>query len=206
MSPRGRRPGGEDTRAAILDAARADFAEQGYEGTSLRGVARRAGVDPALVHHYFGGKAALFVAVMEIPVDPRALMDAIVAGPREEVGAGLVRTFLQVWDSPEGRLRFEAMVRSAVTHDDAARMLREFLTREIFARITRALTPPDAAGLAANHELRAGLAAGQMVGMAMMRYIIDFPAVAQASQEELVELIGPAMQSYLAPDLAGSSR
>lgn len=199
MTPRGRRSGGEDTRGAILESARADFAEKGYDATSLRGVARRAGVDPALIHHYFGGKAELFAQTMQIPVDPAALMEAIVAGPREDVGEALVRTFLRVWDSPEGRQRFEALVRSAVTHEEAARMLREFLTREIFGRITRRLTPDGATGTLGNHELRAGMAAGQMVGMAMMRYIIGFPSVVNASHDELVELVGPTIQRYLAP-------
>jgi AcrR family transcriptional regulator len=199
VSPRGRRPGGEDTRGLILDAARAEFAEQGYDATSLRGIARRAEVDPALVHHYFEGKPALFAQVMDLPVDPSALIDRVLARPREEVGAALVRTFLDVWDSPAGRERFQAVVRSAVSHDEAARMLRQFLTREIFGRIATELTPDHAAPGQPSAEVRAGLAAGQMLGMAMMRYIVDVPAVVSASQEELVTLVGPTIQRYLAP-------
>jgi AcrR family transcriptional regulator len=199
MSPRGRRPGGEDTRSTILDAARAEFAEQGYDATSLRGIARRACVDPALVHHYFDGKPALFAEVMDLPVDPSALIDRVLAGPRERVGAALVETFLDVWDSPAGRQRFQAVVRSASSHDDAARMLREFLTREIFGRIAVELTPASGADGLPAPQLRAGLAAGQMLGMAMMRYVVDFPEVVQASREDLVGLVGPALQRYLAP-------
>lgn len=197
MSPRGRRPGGVDTRQAIVEAARVDFAEQGYDGTSLRGIARRAEVDPALVHHYFGGKPQLFAAVMDIPADPAALISAVVAGPRDQVGESLVRTFLAVWDSEEGRQRFQALVRAAVTHEDATRMLREFLTREVFGRVVRELSTDGER----SHELevRAGLAASQMIGLAMMRYIVEFPAVVDATHDELAALVGPTIQRYLAP-------
>lgn len=197
MSPRGRRPGGVDTKQAIIEAARVDFADQGYDATSLRGIARRAEVDPALVHHYFGGKAQLFVAVMDLPVNPTELIDAIVAAPRDQVGERLVRTFLTVWDSVDGRQRFQALIRSAVTHEDATRMLREFLTREIFGRVLRAMAQP---GERADHlELRAGLAASQMVGLAVMRYIVEFPAVVDASHDDLAAQVGPTIQRYLAP-------
>ena len=197
MSPRGRRPGGVDTRQAIVEAARVDFAEQGYDGTSLRGIARRAEVDPALVHHYFGGKPQLFAAVMDIPADPAALISAVVSGPRDQVGESLVRTFLAVWDSEAGRQRFQALVRAAVTHEDATRMLREFLTREVFGRVVRELSTEGepSAGL----EVRAGLAASQMIGLAMMRYIVEFPAVVDATHDELAALVGPTIQRYLAP-------
>ncbi|MEO6413764.1 MAG: TetR family transcriptional regulator [Pedococcus sp.] len=197
MSPRGRRPGGVDTRQAIVEAARVDFAEQGYDGTSLRGIARRAEVDPALVHHYFGGKPQLFAAVMDIPADPAALISAVVDGPRDQVGEALVRTFLAVWDSPDGRQRFQALMRAAVTHDEATRMLREFLTREVFGRVVRALAADGEPS--ADLELRAGLAASQMVGLAMMRYIVEFPAVVDAEHDELAALVGPTIQRYLAP-------
>jgi AcrR family transcriptional regulator len=197
MSPRGRRPGGVDTRQAIVEAARVDFAEQGYDGTSLRGIARRAEVDPALVHHYFGGKPQLFAAVMDIPADPAALISAVVTGPRDRVGESLVRTFLAVWDSEAGRQRFQALVRAAVTHDDATRMLREFLTREVFGRVVRELSAEGEPS--AGMELRAGLAAGQMVGLAMMRYIVEFPAVVDATHDDLAALVGPTIQRYLVP-------
>ena len=181
----------------ILDAARSEFADAGYDSTSLRGIARRAEVDPALVHHYFGGKAQLFAAVMDIPADPAVLIRRIVEGPREDVGEALVRTFLALWDSPEGRPRFQALIRSAITHEEATRMLREFLVREIFGRVVRGLAREGEP--LADVELRAGLAASQMVGLAMLRYIVEFPAVVQASHDELARLLGPTIQRYLAP-------
>jgi AcrR family transcriptional regulator len=182
-----------------VSAARSEFAARGYDATSLRAIARAAEVDPALLHHYFDGKAALFAEVMDVPADPRVLIEAVIQGPRERVGEAMVRTFLTIWDSPEGRARFQGVVRSAVTNEDAARMLREFLVREIFGHITRDLTPPGATGLSADPELRAALAAGQMVGVGMMRYVVGFPSVVHASQDELVALLAPTLQHYLAP-------
>lgn len=199
MSPRGRRPGGGDTRAAIVAAARKEFAARGYDATSLRGIARAAQVDPALLHHYFDGKTALFAEVMDVPADPRVLIEAVIQGPRERVGEAMVRTFLTLWDSPEGRARFQGVVRSAVTNEDAARMMREYLVREVFGHIAQALTPANAAGPLDAPELRAALAAGQMVGVGMMRYVLGFPSVVHASQDELVALLAPTLQRYLAP-------
>lgn len=196
MSPRGRRPGGVDTRAVIVEAARTEFAAQGYDATSLRGIARAAGVDPALMHHYFGGKPQVFAEVMSIPVDIASLVGGVVSAPRERVGEVLVRTFLRVWDEPDGRLRFQALMRSSVSHEEAARMLREFLVREIFGKVTSAFAGQDPP---AGVELRAALAAAQMVGMAMLRYVLEFPAVVEATPEELVAQLGPVLQGYLVP-------
>lgn len=188
---RGRRPAGEDTRSAILDAARAEFSAKGYDSSSLRAIARHAEVDPALIHHYFEGKAALFVESMSLPVNPSSLIDAILAGPREEVGERLAGTFFDIWDSPQGRERLVALIRSAVIQEEAARMLREFLVREVFGKVALSMKVPQP-------ELRAGMAAAQMVGVAMMRYVIGFEPVVRASTEEMVALVGPTLQRYLA--------
>lgn len=187
---RGRRPAGEDTRAAILDAARAEFSAKGYDASSLRAIARLAEVDPALVHHYFDGKAALFVESMSFPVNPSSLIDAILAGPPEDVGQRLAATFFDVWDSPQGRERLLALIRSAVSQEDAARMLREFLAREVFVKVATAMDVPQP-------HLRAGMAAAQMIGLAMMRYVIGFEPVVRASADELVALVAPTLQRYL---------
>ena len=188
---RGRRPAGEDTRAAILDAARAEFSAKGYDACSLRAIARLAEVDPALVHHYFDGKAALFVESMSLPVNPSFLVDAILAGPREQIGERLAGTFFEIWDSPQGRERLVALIRSAVSNEDAARMLREFLVREVFGKVASSMDVPQP-------HLRAGMAAAQMVGVAMMRYVIGYEPVVHASTDEIVALVAPTLQRYLA--------
>jgi AcrR family transcriptional regulator len=189
--PRGRRPGREDTRGLILEAAREQFASIGYDGASLRGIARAAGVDAALVHHYFEGKSELFVAALEFPANPREVVSTILAGGPEGVGERLARSFLAVWDSPAGRERIGALLRAAATQEDAARMLREFVTREIFGRVVAELGTADA-------ELRAGLAASQMIGLAFLRYVLVLEPLASAPADVLVTRLAPTLQAYLA--------
>ena len=190
MSPRGRRPAGEDARAQIVEAARAELAAKGYDGTSLRGVARAAGVDPALVHHYFDGKAAVFAAAMEVPVDPRVVVDGILEAPDDRLGESLVRGFLHVWDTPAGRERIAALLRSAATHDDPMTLLRQFLLHEVFGRVAGRVGPQDL-------ERRAALVATQMIGLAFARYVAGLPGVADAEPDELVAAVGPVIQRDL---------
>ncbi|KRB43743.1 MULTISPECIES: TetR family transcriptional regulator [unclassified Terrabacter] len=187
---RGRRPGGVDTRAAIVDAARKSFAAKGYDKASMRGIAREAGVDPALVHHYFEGKAALFAETLDVPVNPAELIERITAGDVDRLGWRIVETFLTVWEPPERRDALVALVRSSMTSEEAARMLREFLGREVFGRIA-------ASTGAADPQLRGALAASQMIGLVVARYVIRVPAMAEATREELVERIGPVLQHHL---------
>src|SRR5918912_3100625 len=97
--PRGRRRAGEDTRAALLDAARVEFTERGFDGATVRAIAQRAAVDPAMVNHWFGGKDGLFVAVMEIPVNPDEIIPRILHGDPEQVAERILRIFLSVWDT-----------------------------------------------------------------------------------------------------------
>jgi AcrR family transcriptional regulator len=186
----GRRPGPTRTRGAILDAARAAFAARGYDAVSVRSVAREAGVDPALVHRFFGSKEQLFVAALELPVAPGALVAAVLADGVEGVGERLVRTLLTLWDAPGGFAPFLALVRGAVDNEAAATMLREFLTREVLGRIAAAAAPDRA-------ELRASIAGSQVVGLAMARYIVRVPPLADAEREEIVAAVGPAIQRYL---------
>lgn len=200
MSPRGRRPGGEDTRAAIIAAARAEFAQRGYDGTSLRGVAREAGVDPKLVHHYFDGKTELFAEVLAFPADPSEIIERVVSVPREELGETLVRVFLSVWDTPVGRQRFAAMFAAAAANEEHARMVREFVGREIFVRLIERLDEPGtSAGQPGTVELRAALGAAQLIGMGVLRYVVRLPALADASVEDLVSALAPSLQTHLAP-------
>lgn len=203
MSARGRRPGGKDTRAAIVDAARSVFAQRGYEGASLRGIAREAGVDPKLVHHYFDGKSELFAEVLSFPLDPAAVIEGLMSVPRERLGESLARAFLSVWDDPAGRERFAALFAAAASNDEQARMVREFVGREIFVRLIARLQGEDEAGTveapSPQVELRAELGAAHLIGMGVLRYIVRLPAIADASQDELVAILGPSLQRHLLP-------
>jgi AcrR family transcriptional regulator len=195
MARTGRRPGNQDTREAILEAARQAFADRGYDGASIRQIAAGAGVDPALVHHYFGAKDKLFLAVVEVPVDPSTMLPKVLAGGVDGVGERLVRTFLSVWDSPAGSA-FEAILRSAVQHEWSARVFREFLVRQVLSRAMRGLhiDPAEA-------PLRASLVASQMAGLAMARYIVKLEPLASADPETVVALIAPTIQRYVGEPL-----
>lgn len=200
MSPRGRRPGGEDTRAAIVAAARSEFARRGYDGTSMRAVARGAGVDPKMVHHYFEGKSALFAEVLAFPADPAVLVERIADAPRALVGETLTRVFLSVWDTPEGRERFAAMFAAAAAHQEHARMVREFVGHEILRRVVERVQLEDGrpAG-AGSPEVRVALGAAQLIGMGVLRYVVRVPALADASVDEIVAVLGPTLQAHLLP-------
>lgn len=187
----GRRPGKPGTREAILDAARTAFAERGFDAASIRAIAGTAEVDPALVHHYFGSKDQLFLAAMNFPVDPGQLVPKVLAGDRDAVGERLVRTFLGIWDSPVGGAA-QALLRSAVSNEWTARLLREFVTTQVLRRVLENLDV-DPAEL----PLRGSLVATQMIGLAMMRHVVRLEPVASADPETLVAMIGPTIQRYL---------
>jgi len=185
----GRRPGPSDTKPAILAAARELFADKGYDGASIRAIARAAEVDPALVHHFFGNKEGLFVAAMEFPFDPTVMIPQVLTGgPREEIGERLVRAFLGIWSQDEIRARAMAVVRSAATSDQGAEIFREFLTSAMLARVSEVLELP---------RLRILVAIGQMVGVVVLRYVLEIEPIASAGDEELVELLAPTLQRYL---------
>jgi AcrR family transcriptional regulator len=192
---RGRRPGGEDTRAALLEAAREVFTEQGYNGATVRAIASRAGVDPAMVNHWFGGKESLFTAAVSIPINPVEIATQLLAGDREHIGDRLVRTFLTVWDAAGGGA-FAALVRSLAGHDEAVRMLREFLTTELFGRLVRELDVD-------RRELRVALCGSQIVGLGMMRYVVELEPLASADHGTVAAAIAPNLQRYLTGDLSG---
>ena len=193
----GRRPGSSDTRDRNLAAARAAFGELGFEAATIRGVAARAGVDPALVHHYFGTKQRLFVAAMEIPHDVAAVIPRALDGPPEELGLRIARFVLELWDSPEMHPLMLGIVRSAATDPVAAGMFRQVLAEGPFLAMARATDRPDA-------DLRATLVGSQLVGLAMARYIVKVDPIASADREILVCAIGPTLQRYLTGDLGGA--
>lgn len=194
MTSRGRRSGGGDTRSQILDVARGLFAAKGYDGTSVRGIAREAGVDPALVHHYFDGKSGLFAEVIGVPAGIEDQIAAAVAGPPEGAGERIVRTFLRVWDSPEGRARFQAMVGAVASHDEAAALLRDFVTRSVLASLTHILGDDDVLP-----ELTVAAVGAQLVGMGLLRYLVELPAMVEADPEEIVAVLAPPIQRLLVP-------
>jgi AcrR family transcriptional regulator len=192
----GRRPGNPDTREAILTAARNAFADRGYDGASIRSIATGAGVDPALVHHYFGTKEQLFMDVVGAPIDPREVLPRVVAGGKEEVGERLVRTMLSIWDSPAGAAGV-ALMRSALSHDWTARLMREFLTTQILRRVMKQLdmNPREA-------PLRASLVASQVAGLAMVRYVLKIEPLASAPPDVVVAAVAPTIQRYVTGDLS----
>lgn len=191
MARTGRRPGNSDTREAILQAARDAFAERGFDGASIRAIATSAGVDPALVHHYFGTKDQLFIAAIEMPFDPGTAVPFITSGDLDHIGERIIRTAITVWDSPVGGTA-AALVRSAVQQDWTARLLREFVTTQIMRRIITTLDiDPDEA------RVRASLVVSQVLGLIVSRYIIKVPPLSTAPVEALVATIGPTVQRYI---------
>ena len=191
MARTGRRPGNQDTREVILAAAREAFADRGFDGASIRAIATAAGVDPALVHHYFGTKDQLFLDAMQVPVDPSAAITSALAGDRDGAGERLLRTMLTVWDSPLGTAA-AAMVRSAVSNETFARLLREFIKRRIMRRIATHLDLDPA-----ESDLRTTLVASQIAGLIMVRYLIRLEPLASLPAATVAALVGPNVQHYL---------
>jgi AcrR family transcriptional regulator len=187
----GRRPGRQDTKEAILAAAREAFAEKGFDGASIRYIATSAGVDPALVHHYFGTKDQLFLAAMKIPIDPGKIIPQVAAGGIDGLGERLIRTFLGIWDSPVGAAGV-ALLRSAVRNELAARLLREFITTQVMRRVLSHLDLDPA-----EVPTRASLVGSQILGLAMMRYVIKLEPLASAAPESVAAAIGPTIQRYI---------
>ena len=194
----GRRPGDSGAREAILREARQSFGSAGFSGTTIRGVARAAGVDPALVHHYFGTKGELFAASLELPFDPTVVVPALLAEGMDGLGERVVRTFLGIWDATPGQGPLLALIRSAASDETAAQSLRDFVTRVVIGPLARATGVEDA-------ELRASMAASQVVGLAMARYVIRLEPLASASVDELAPSVGATLDRYLQAQGSDSS-
>jgi AcrR family transcriptional regulator len=190
----GRRPGGGDTRAEVLLAARRQFASKGYRGATIRGIAAAAEVDPALVHHYFGTKRQLFVAAVEFPIDPARVVAAAAAGTPDGVGERIARTLLQLWGTDEGRTTMQSMLRSALSDDDLLGVLREFVLETVLLPLVDRFSPD-------RRPLRATLLASQIMGLAMARYVAELEPLASADEETVVAWVGPTLQRYLVEDL-----
>jgi AcrR family transcriptional regulator len=193
----GRPAGAPPNRDAILAAAREQFRERGYDSATIRGIAARAGVDAALVHHYFGTKEDLFAAALQLPTSPREALDGVLTGDPDGLGERLVRRFLRYWSAGGGiGDTIVSLLRSATTHDDAARMVREFVSREALSRIAEALDMPQP-------HLRAALAGSQLIGLALARFVIRVEPIAGADVETLVACYAPTLQRYFTGPLPG---
>jgi AcrR family transcriptional regulator len=190
IARRGRRVGGGDTRAEILAAARAMFGEVGYTATTLRGVAQRAGVDPALILHHFGSKEVLFRNTMHVTFDPAAIAAIIVDRGGGSLGERLCLYFLGLWEEDATREPLLAMLRSALTNPAAAESLREFLSEALIGRVVMVLDTTDAA-------LRATLVGSQLVGLAMTRYVLRIEPLASADPAIVAAWIAPTLERYL---------
>ena len=201
----GRRAGESRTREAILGAARRAFAAYGYDGATIRGIAAQAGVNPALVHHFYGTKERLFAAAMRLPVLPSEILAGAFGAARERLGEDfqvhlgevLIGTMLRAWEGPEARAAFLGLLRTGATTDQGLAMLREFVSSTILASMVRA------AGLAddATGRYRAALVASQVVGLGFARYLLALEPLASASIEDLTAAVGPAVQRYLTGDV-----
>jgi AcrR family transcriptional regulator len=176
---RGRRPGGPDTRGQILEAARASFAHKGFGGTTIRAVASEAGVDPALVHHYFGSKDDLFLAALQIPVDPRSLLPHVFDEGVPGAGERLVRLFLSVWDDPQARLPLIALVRSSLAQETPESLLQQGVLRMVLG------------------GMRVQLVVSQLSGLVLTRYLLELEPLASMPAEEVVAWVAPNIQRYL---------
>ncbi|MEW2007051.1 TetR family transcriptional regulator [Microbacterium sp. NPDC079208] len=187
---RGRPRGGTDSRERIVSAAVDEFGAQGYDGATVRSIAARAGVDSALVHHYFGTKADLFAEAAGIPLRPDLDVPEILAGPKDEAGVRLVRYVLDAFEKPDVRRRGVLLLRTAIGSRLTTPLLAGFLSRELLSRVARRLDVEDA-------DLRAALVASQIAGMLIGRYVLQLPALAGASVDELVRRVGPTVQRYL---------
>ena len=190
----GRRPGSTETRDAILAAAREAFTDSGYRGATIRGIAAAAGVDPALVMHFFGNKETLFAEAMHPPFEPAAILGAALKANPDRAGETVASFFLEAWDSDSQRRSLLGLVRSAVTEEAAAAMVRDSLLGGVEGALNE--YGCDRPGL------RASLIASQLIGLAIGRYIVRLQPFVEASRAELVAAVAPALQRYITGDIA----
>ncbi|WP_103062376.1 TetR/AcrR family transcriptional regulator [Actinomyces qiguomingii] len=187
--------GTESTRDAILNAARDSFLAKGYAKTTIRGVARTAGVDPALVSYYFGSKGDLFGASMNLRIRAGEEIAKVVSGDIRTAGPRLVRLAMTAWDDSSGGATFRALLRWVATDDGAPEAVQTYATNQLAVPVTQALDQAGVVGPDARE--RATLAGSQLVGLAMIRYIYRVEPIASASVDHLVEVVGPTIQHYL---------
>jgi AcrR family transcriptional regulator len=189
---RGRRVGSSNTRDAILAAAKKSFATDGFAATTIRKVAKDAGVDPALVMQFYQSKDVLFGASLAVSVDALNSMSDAYEGPIDGLGLRVTRAFIKLWESKNGDAEaLFAMQRAAMSSELAASQLRDFVQY----RLVEVISPKIHGGPDA--PLRAGLAAAMLVGVIVSRDIVRVPVVANEKQEVVIELVGAAIQTIL---------
>jgi len=193
----GRPPGASDTRDRILSSARELFARNGIDKTSIRAIATDAGVDPALVHHYFGTKTQLFAAAIKIPIDPMSIIGPLREVPVDEIGYVLPSLLLPLWDSELGK-GFIATLRSVLGGSNVAElsMFRSFLQDVITAEVGSRVDDPPGTG-----RVRVQFVASQLIGVVMARYILELEPFRSLPVTEVVETIAPNLQRYLTGEL-----
>ena len=187
---RGPRAGGSDTRAAIVAAAREEFAERGYTGATVRSIGARAGVDAAMINHYFGGKAGLFQEVIHIPFDPAEGLGEVLTGSRKDLGRRLALHVLGVWEQPDFREPVLAIVRSIGEEPSGGRLLREFVLARLMPQVREVTEGPDP-------TRQVALVMTHLFGIVMGRHVLALPALASPSLNQLADDVGPVIQRYL---------
>ncbi len=174
------------TRAAILKAAQELFAAQGYERTTVRDVAARAAIDPAMVMRYFGSKEALFARATAFDLR----LPDLTAVARARIGATLVAHFLEVWEGPRSTGSLTSLLRAAASNEDAAATIRTIFGGQVVPMLLQVVPPAEL-------PARAALVATQILGLAFARYVIKVPPLVALSRAELIRLVGPTMQRYV---------
>lgn len=193
-SAAGRRPGGSGTREAILEAATAAFLEHGYDGATMRGIARAADVDAALAVHFFGSKDGLFKAVLEAGVNPMREIARFADGRDAELGDRLIRHYLTVWETPDTAARMTTVLRAMSSSPSAIELLKGFISEAVLGPLSGRLNADEA-------PLRASLCGAHLAGLSLTRYILKVEPIASLEAERLVAIVGPCLQHYLAGEL-----
>lgn len=191
MRPAGRRPGNPDTHSEILSAAREVFGEVGYNRATIRAISQRAGIDPALIYHYFENKAKLYTASISLPFASAEAVYEVFSHDNHDAGRRLAALFFTVWEQEESRSSLLGILRSAMGGEDqAVTAFREYMVETLKERIAPQIEHPDA-------EMRALAVSSHLVGLAIIRYVVRVEPLASASIDEVVDLVSPRLQSYL---------
>ena len=193
---RGRRQGEPVSRDAVLSAAKQRFATEGYEKATLRAIAQDARVDPSMVLYLFGSKEELFRESLRLIIDPEVLVAALTGAADDDpdIGARMVRTYLRIWEAPATAASMRAMLQSATSNSHAHDAFRGFMQNYVLTAVS------DVLGGGEQARLRAMLAASQLVGTALLRYVMQVPPLATLSVDEVVRLIAPTVTRYLTAD------